>query len=198
MRVLAIDPGVNGCLVFKDGNDITFYDTPTYPGVDNKGGNIKIYDEFLMMQIVHSFKNKAEFAIVELQRAYGWGDNAKALAGLAYSYGVWCAALTLARIPFVRVEPAEWKHAMLGSKNAPKAVVTDLAQELFPKQIPLLPKAKDGRSDALIMAVYLEERVDKKLSFHWLNNAHGIPAPLVLPAPKVPKVKKTKKSKPAI
>lgn len=150
---VGIDPGVTGCIAILDEETgrVEFHDTPIILE-DTPKGKLKTYDEPAIWQILKAIKEGS--VVVEHQRYYGWGDNAKALATLCYGYGLFVGYANALGLPVLKVEPNVWKRKLLGSKNAHKNEAVELAQELFPAYRKQLLKSKNGRSDALLLIQY--------------------------------------------
>lgn len=165
---IGIDPGVTGCVAILDDltGEVEFFEAPIEFILDKHEEKIKVHVEMEMLEILQPYWATGQ-AVIEHQRYYGWGDNAKTLATLCYSYGLWVAYCNALGIPVLKVEPNDWKHRLLGSKNAHKNEAVELAWDLFPKYKKQLIKTKNCRSDALLLIHYgkLLEKDDPECPF---------------------------------
>jgi Holliday junction resolvasome RuvABC endonuclease subunit len=152
---MGIDPDKKGAVfvIDKDMKEApVILDVPLVT-IETKDGPETAYNLAAMVAQLAPYRGNAK-AVLEHQRSYGFGDNAKTLAKLCFGYGAWAMALTVCGIPFITPEPKQWKVRMLGSKNASKHDAVDRAKELFPEVAKLFLITKNGRADAGLMAYY--------------------------------------------
>ncbi len=71
---------------------------------------------------------------------------------IGVGFGAWLGLLGALEIPYTRVRPARWKHA-LGLRGKDKEAARLRAQQLFPSA-DLQLKKHHGRAEALLLASY--------------------------------------------
>lgn len=151
MRILAIDPGINGAFAFFDGNNWEWELMPINKEKEIQFEKVRQFIESLFCPD-HIF----------LERAVSFGMGTKA----AFNYGRGFAALEiaikLARVPVTYIEPAKWTkkmHEGIAKDLKAKAKSQIAIARLFPQLVPLLPKDKngvihDGIADAILIGAF--------------------------------------------
>lgn len=78
------------------------------------------------------------------------------------NYGGWQGLLAMAEIPFITVTPSQWQKALLDAGTGEtKHRSLSMARRLFPG-IPLDRKADDGKADALHLARWAQQTLEKE------------------------------------
>ena len=144
---LGIDPGQKGgiAIIFPRKTTITqtsVIDMPT------------IGKEIDVKAVIELLENTIDpVVIIEIQKAF---PKQGATSGFTngFNYGLLLGALkALGKVKIIRVLPGDWKREMLrGLNKNDKALSIARARELFPKMD--IPKSKDGRAEALLLAEY--------------------------------------------
>ncbi len=175
--ILGIDPGLGGALAVYDhripaaslpGIDVprchAVYDMPV---INNKGSKSMIDPAALANLISElAWQHHGLVAVVEkvhsLPRqggAFNFGLGTGVIHGVLAAHGV----------PMFLVAPTTWKTSMgLGRQSADESSDTNktrarlVASKLFPALEPSFSRKKDdGRAEAMLLAVYYSNRVDK-------------------------------------
>ncbi len=157
MRVLGIDPGINGAMVILEGLTIESHAMPiTTAGKEKQihfGG---------VQSLLTSVKKRYGRIHVFLERAVPMAMGSKG----AFSYGRGFEALVIAidilGFPMTMVEPAKWTkemHEGISADLKPKARSLIAVKRLYPQLLDQLPKKPkggihDGPIDALLIAGY--------------------------------------------
>ena len=142
MKVLGIDPGLKGALVFIDGASVTIFDTPVVSGD---------YNIVAMARIIR--ESAPDFAFIERVHSMP-GQGVSSSFKFGVGYGIWKGILGALGVSTIYVTPQEWKRKFsLISK--PKDESRLRAIEIFPELEPELRLKKDcDRADALLIAYY--------------------------------------------
>lgn len=158
MIYIGIDPGKNGGIFVKDGDDYVFYNIPLI------GNEI---DEQKLFNIFNIYKKLKCFAVIEDVHAI-FGSAAGATFDFGYGCGLLSMCLVSCDIPFTKVQPKKWQSIMFEgvplqlktgtNKKDTKKMAEIAATRLFPtidlKNTPRCKKAHDGKVDALLMLEY--------------------------------------------
>lgn len=157
-----IDPGISGAIaVLADGEAGPIIDMPLL-GEDRE---VDARQVALFIRAARALHPDASVsAVIERVRAMPPKDGARR-AGAQSSfnfgdhYGKAKAVLELLGIPYTRAEPASWKR-QFGLTGQPKDASRVLAIQRFPTVAAELKRKKDnGRADALLIALYGEQRL---------------------------------------
>jgi hypothetical protein len=150
VRVVGIDPGVQGAVAYIADSETIVRDLPTYAV-----STTHQIDPLALSEILGAYS--PELVVVEDNRAQG-RNGSMANFSMGFSMGTILAVVTLLRLPLLRVKPSEWQRGVgLGSvpgasrKNASRA----RAQEMWPNLLPELKRVADhNRAEALLIAEY--------------------------------------------
>lgn len=148
MIYIGIDPGQEGGIAVLDGNtnQVWVYSMPDGPTeLANCLFTIKEYQtngHLAALEAVHAMPKQG----VSSAFTFGMG------------YGMLQGTLAAYKIPFIFVTPQKWQKAVFDSakRGDTKARSLDLARRLFP-QIDLHRKGDHGKSDALLIALWLKK-----------------------------------------
>ena len=156
MKVIGIDPGLNGAIaVLKDNKVKEIFDVPVMPeGKKNKrqlnsAQLVKLLKEIISEEeeVVVIVENVSAMPGQGVTSMFNFGQTFGAIKGI-------CAALGL---PIFFVRPAKWKkHFDLinSSKDASRTKVI----EMYPSISPRLSKKKDvNKADAILIARYFRD-----------------------------------------
>lgn len=151
VHILAIDPGLDGGLVFlsETGQIVGAYRMPTQTDTMASGKNRRRVDEDALSEIVRSHREGLIEAWIENVRsrptdghvgAFSFGEGKGVLKGVLGALGV----------ERRYADPAGWKAAMGLTKD--KKLSIRKAQGMFPKHAHVL--GYDGVAEASLLAVY--------------------------------------------
>lgn len=158
MKLLSIDPGLTGsiCLYDTDTNEISFCDNERIKIKDKK----TISD---ISNIVNFLKDKTiDKCIIESQHAFPVSGKS-ACFGLGLSYGIYLGVLHTLNIPYITVSPQKWtKHYNINkyTKEEGYIIATRLKNDLSSELKTPRGRIIDGRSDALLMVLYLKDLIN--------------------------------------
>lgn len=151
MRILAIDPGVNGAVaVLEDGRFLSVDDTPTFEIAGPKKKRQE-YDIPAMTNLLLG-RGMIDLAVIEQIQTIVHAGTVQNFR-LGYGFGIWCGLLSMSGIPLERVTPQRWKKAIMGGLPKEKSASILRARELYPRA-PITLAKHDGRADALLLATY--------------------------------------------
>lgn len=151
MKVIAIDPGLTGAIIFLDGEK---FETFLIPHHENKDVNFEEVQKILA---------KFSGAHVFLERAMPLAMGAKHAFNYGRGFMVLELAVKLSGLAVTYVEPAKWvklMHEGISKDLKPKAKSLIAVQRLFPNLIDKIPKTPksgkmhEGVVDALLIAGY--------------------------------------------
>jgi len=145
---LGIDPGKKGgiAIIHPDGAEAW-----RYPG------DIVSAAELLQEIRTH---HAIILAVIE-QVASRPGQGVRSMFSFGQNYGAWLGMLAAYGIPHTTVTPHKWQKAIMDAGTGDtKERSLNMARRLFPG-IDLKHKADDGKSDALLMAMYAR-RMDQR------------------------------------
>ncbi len=168
MRIIGIDPGVNGAVgvISSDGKFVDAFEMPTV--LANKTGNKQMVNVPELARLLRSHVREAGgeiFAIIEKVQPMpsqqgAPGEERRSMgASSAFSFGKSVGAISATvhtlGISLEEVMPGVWKKAMqLGNVKDQSRTV---AQRLWP-DAPLGLKKHHNRAEALLLAKYYRER----------------------------------------
>lgn len=151
------DPGLTGCVAtLLDGEPGPFIDMPTKEvgtrtEVDGKA--LADWIKWVMAQNSGAFVQ----ACVEQVSARPMDGGTSAFR-FGEGFGKVKAVLEVLNIPYLLTVPAQWKRNM-GLIGTDKDMARQLAIRRFPSMAEQLKRKKDnGRADALLLALYLENK----------------------------------------
>lgn len=182
MKILGIDPGLNGALaLIEDGKLIELLDIEASDSRINAAH---------LAGLVQTWR--PDFAVCEVVTARP-GQGVTSMFTFGHGLGTITAVLATLAIPYLLIRPQAWQ-SYFGIKSASndkaehKRLIADRAEDLYPEAPLYGPKGglKDGRSDALLLAHYAHEHLSS-MPQEAFSRAHA-PAP----APKKAKKKKLK------
>ena len=148
--IAAIDPGLSGAIAIIEGDTAKTYDMPTYR--EKKKNWI---DVPLLIEILKQLPKGTDIVIeaVHSMPRQGIASTFKFGRGFGILIGV-CACLELNTI---FVYPQTWKKYFKLSQNKEDSIA--LANKIFGKKI---PKSKDGRAEALLLAYYYLKTMEEE------------------------------------
>ena len=156
MRIIGIDPGLNGAIaVLQNNKVIEIHDVPVM--TDGKKNKRQLNSAQLVKLLKDNFQDEVDTVVVveqvnampgqEVTSMFNFGQTFGAIKGI-------CAALNL---PIFFVRPAKWKkHFDL--INSSKDASRTKAIEMYPSISDQLSKKKDvNKSDAILIARFYSE-----------------------------------------
>lgn len=175
MRVIAIDPGLDGAVCIMNDDDIeAIIDTPTYTkdkrvavrkkkGVEpiESGPKTKLtkarkFDALAMAAILDPWAGIITDVVIELVGPHR-GEGTVSSFGFGFGAGLW-HGICAGKFEVHAVTPAVWKKAM-GLNKATKHESLVLARGEFPGAMDFLRREKDdGRAEAILMALYWQRK----------------------------------------
>ncbi len=156
MRIIGIDPGLNGAIaILKDNNVEEIFDIPVMS--DGKKNKRQLNSAQLVKLLKNNIDNNEETVMVVEQVNAMPGQGVTSMFNFGQTFGAIkgiCAALSL---PIFFVRPAKWKkHFDL--INASKDASRTKAIEMYPSISDKLSKKKDvNKSDAILIARFFSE-----------------------------------------
>jgi crossover junction endodeoxyribonuclease RuvC len=146
MKILGIDPGLDGAVAVLDSNTIEAADIPTIGT-----GSQRCVDELALNRWLTA-SGKIDHAFIEYVSAMP-GQGVSSMFRFGMAFGTLRAVVALAGIPYTLVTAAKWKKSYgLGrDKEASRQRVL----QLWPKHAELFARKKDHqRAEALLLAAY--------------------------------------------
>ena len=156
MRIIGIDPGLNGAIaVLQNNKVIEIHDIPVM--ADGKKNKRQLNSAQLVKLLKDSFQDEANTVVVVEQVNAMPGQGVTSMFNFGQTFGAIkgiCAALNL---PIFFVRPAKWKkHFDL--INSSKDASRTKAIEMYPSISDQLSKKKDvNKSDAILIARFYSE-----------------------------------------
>lgn len=152
-KIIGIDPGHQGAIVFFDGSTLEFFKMPLI--VEGKKKEVDFNE-------VRKVLKKYPDVHILLERAYGGQMGSTG----AFNYGRDFAKLEIAimscKNPVTYIEPSKWTkkmHEGISADLKPKVKSVRAIQRLLPKIVNKVPKNKNGKMhegvlDGLLIAEY--------------------------------------------
>ncbi len=140
---LGIDPGKNGGIAVIYPDEVCVYPAPV------RG---KDYLEQDMARLIPA-RNGVKAAI-EVQRAMP-GQGVTSMFSIGLGYGLWRGMLAALMVPYVTVQPKDWRKAV--GLTGDKADAVALAQRMFPLVADQLVGPQGGLRDGLAEALLIAE-----------------------------------------
>lgn len=169
MRILGIDPGLNGALALVD-------DGKLLDLVDIEASDSRINAAHLAGLIQRWMP---DFAVCEVVTARP-GQGVTSMFTFGHGLGTITAVLATLGIPHLLIRPQVWQshfgiEASSKDKTEHKREIADRAEALYPSAPLYGPKGglKDGRSDALLLAHYAHEHLSS-MPPEAFSEAHAI------------------------
>ena len=156
MKIIGIDPGLNGAIVILENNKVlSVFDMPVMS--EGKKNKRQLNSAQLVNIIKENILEDEEIAVVVEQVNAMPGQGVTSMFNFGQTFGAIkgvCAALNL---PIFFVRPSKWKkHFEL--INSSKDSSRTKAIEMYPKLSNQLAKKKDvNKSDAILIARYFSE-----------------------------------------
>jgi len=145
MRIIGIDPGVDGAMALWDGGTIKVWDLPV------EGGEIDGRELSIHLATLNVVERIDMVFLEETTAMPKIGSKANYSQGL--SRGIIVTAVKIAQIPLTRVRPAIWKRNQ--GLSSDKAASLKLAKELWPDQADRFKLVKHhNRAEAALIARY--------------------------------------------
>lgn len=157
MKVLGIDPGLDGAFVVTDGKRLTSTSMPiTVHGKDKAVYFGGVYELLMRIQKAHGVIH------VFLERAIPFALGAKSAFSYGRGFEAIVIAIELAGLPCTLIEPGKWTkemHEGISSDLKPKVKSVIAVKRLYPHMVGMLPTKpkgglREGPVDALLIAGY--------------------------------------------
>lgn len=161
MRIIGVDPGVNGAIAWIDGHE-AHLQVLRFPTVKSAGGknelNLHAIDNWIQVQLLAGDVDAAYVEQVSAMPKQGVASTFK----FGFAAGAVRGLLVAHRIPIVPVTPAKWKKAM--GLNNEKDYSRKMAIELFPHYAHLFALKKNAdEAEAALLAMHgLNEKTSKE------------------------------------
>ena len=164
MKVIGIDPGLNGAIAFLENNKVlSIFDMPVM--AEGKKNKRQLNSAQLVKIIRENTKNNEEIRVVVEQVNAMPGQGVTSMFNFGQTFGAikgLCAALEL---PIFFVRPSKWKkyfELINSSKDSSRTKVI----EMYPTLSHQLTKKKDvNKSDAILIARFYYETTFKDNKF---------------------------------
>jgi crossover junction endodeoxyribonuclease RuvC len=156
MRIIGIDPGLNGAIaVLQNNKVIEIHDIPVM--TDGKKNKRQLNSAQLVKLLKDNFQDETDTVVIVEQVNAMPGQGVTSMFNFGQTFGAIkgiCAALNL---PIFFVRPAKWKkHFDL--INSSKDASRTKAIEMYPSISDQLSKKKDvNKSDAILIARFYSE-----------------------------------------
>jgi crossover junction endodeoxyribonuclease RuvC len=153
MKILGVDPGLNGGLVLLDEVKIT--GRIVMPTLDAPNGKGREYDLFTLIQTFESWK--PDRAILERAQPMP-GQGVTSMFSIGKGYGILMGIISALRIPINIVHPRTWQKLIFSNmaKQDTKAASAIVAQRLWPgvdwRATAKCKNPHDGLTDAVCIA----------------------------------------------
>ena len=148
MKIVGIDPGINGAIAYLDSEELIVYDMPVIKYQKNGKTRNKINPIALYVLL-----NKLDADKIYIEMVSGQPNNG---SKQAFAYGWGCGTIdTCTRLicpNIVYVSPQKWKRAMEVTKDKNSSLRK--ARELFHQYDYFDRKKDDGRAEASLIAFY--------------------------------------------
>lgn len=168
----SVDLGLQGALAVIDlkGKLIDLIDLPTQPVVVNK----KKRKEYKLKELITYFSNltkKYDVVLTGFERLRGMpGQASQTGFSLGFSSGVFKILCNVFEMEWMEFEARSWQKLMFSQLDYidpdTKVNSSRLARKLYPdvdfRLSPRCKKDADGRTDALLMALYTKQIYEKK------------------------------------
>ena len=157
MKIIGIDPGLNGAIaILEDNKVLDILDMPVMP--EGKKNKRQLNSAQLVKYIKDNLDEKSKEIIVVVEQVNAMpGQGVTSMFNFGQTFGAIkgiCAALGL---PIFFVRPAKWKK-YFGLINSSKDASRTKAIEMYPSISDQLSKKKDvNKSDAILIARFYSE-----------------------------------------
>jgi len=153
-KILGLDPGLNGAIALRSGDEIEVFDIPTHLITVN-GKKKKQIDLYAFANWVDVNRNTIKYAVIENPHSMPKQGVTSAF-NFGFTCGVGQAMIASALIPVHLVRPQTWKKQLGLSKD--KDACRQRASERFPKYSDLWKLSKhDGRAEATLLTLFSPE-----------------------------------------
>lgn len=171
---VGVDNGLLGGIAAVDrkGTVVALFDMPVCQKDKGNGRRLDPEGVVSVIQAVMSVDDRPRHPVWAIEqyltmRTAKGGEqvtNAQALAGVAWSHGIWAGALTALGQPWMSVWPQTWQARVIPGARGRKAVksaAVETAGRLSPRMAEVVRGpcggAKDGRADAFLIAEWLRQ-----------------------------------------
>jgi len=160
---MGIDPGAKGALAVIDKKNciIAGFD---WPGdeIQTASRVRKFLDDHTIINPIKESRSFHLYAALEYVHAMP-KQGVTSMFKFGTNYGIWRGILAAFEIPFFTVRPQQWQKGIVKKAEGKKASVI-AANQLFPAADLYGPRggAKDGRADALLIALWCKKEVLRK------------------------------------
>lgn len=165
VKVLGIDPGLQGAFVLTDGQALEIFPMPIVTS-----GKDKIILFAGVFDLLSRIQKKHGQVHVYLERAIPFALGAKSAFSYGRGFETLVVAVELLKFPMTYVEPAKWTkemHEGISADLRPKVKSGIAVKRLYPQLVASMPRKKNGTldegpMDALLIAGYGLRRVGGK------------------------------------
>lgn len=149
MRVIGIDPGLDGGVAVVGGEGNLVMDTPVL-----LTGKKREYDIVGMSKLISGMLLPGVLTVAAIERVHSMPKQGVASCfTFGKGFGLWLGILSALRIPYDLVDPRTWKKDMMNGMGKEKDAARLRAIQLFPELHGALKlKKNDGRAEALLIA----------------------------------------------
>ena len=161
MRILGIDPGLNGAIVIMENNKVlSVFDMPVMSeGKKNK----RQLNSAQLVNIIKEYLKKEEEIVVVVEQVNAMpGQGVTSMFNFGQSFGMLKGICSAMQLPMFFVRPAKWKK-YYNLINSEKDASRTRAIEIFPSFSSQLSKKKDSnKADAILIASFYHETYKKE------------------------------------
>lgn len=151
MKIIGIDPGLDGAIAVISTNSCEIFDMPTVT-VERNGKSKRQVSATELAQILASHNSNNCHVFVEKVSAMA-GQGVTSVFSFGRSFGMIEGILAAFRLPVTFVPPATWVKAV--GRGQGKDASRARAMELFPENQADFKRVKDdGRADAALIAYW--------------------------------------------
>lgn len=151
MRVIGIDPGLDGAIAVISANSCRIIDMPTVT-VERNGKSKRQVSATELAEILYTIKSDDCHVFAEKVSAMA-GQGVTSVFSFGRSFGMIEGILAAFRLPVTFVPPATWVKAV--GRGQGKDASRARAMELFPDNQADFKRVKDdGRADAALIAYW--------------------------------------------
>lgn len=155
MKILGIDPGLNGGMVLLEGSVVaTFATTPTVPAPNGKGRD---YHMGAIVDLLWEWK--PDHLVIERAQAMP-GQGVVSMFRIGFGYGMFLGMASALQIPLTIVHPKTWQKEIFRdlAHDDTKAASAAVASRLWPsidfRATERCKNVHDGLTDAACIAEY--------------------------------------------
>ena len=156
MKIIGIDPGLNGAIALLEDNKVKeIFDVPVMP--EGKKNKRQLNSAQLVKMLKDIISENEEIIVVVENVSAMPGQGVTSMFNFGQSYGILKGICSAMQLPIYFVRPAKWKK-YFNLINSEKDASRTRAIEIFPYFSSNLSKKKDtNKADAILIASFYYE-----------------------------------------